>query len=74
MFLSHNDARGVSVLHPFATEAMRERLARHACVSFGDAPLARMRNLPALDAWLLCGLTACPRTPPGRRDARRTAF
>ncbi|MFQ9446313.1 MAG: hypothetical protein ACLR4A_02155 [Christensenellales bacterium] len=29
---------GVSVLHPFATEAMRERLARHACVSFGDAP------------------------------------
>lgn len=65
---------GVSVLHPFATEAMRERLARHACVSFGDAPLARMRNLPALDAWLLCGLTACPRTPPGRRDARRTAF
>ena len=55
---------GVSVLHPFATEAMRERLARHACVSFGDAPLARMRNLPALDAWLLCGLTACPRTPP----------
>ena len=23
-----------------------------------------MRNLPALDAWLLCGLTACPRTPP----------
>ena len=55
---------GVSVLHPFATEAMRERLARHACVCFGDAPLPRMRNLPALDAWLLCGLTACPRTPP----------
>ncbi|MFR5788063.1 MAG: hypothetical protein ACLUHE_13810 [Christensenellales bacterium] len=24
----------------------------------------RMRSLPALDAWLLCGLTACPRTPP----------
>ena len=55
---------GVSVLHPFATEAMRERLARHACVCFSDAPLPRMRNLPALDAWLLCGLTACPRTPP----------
>ena len=55
---------GVSVLHPFATEAMRERLAHHACVCFGDAPLPRMRNLPALDAWLLCGLTACPRTPP----------
>ena len=55
---------GVSVLHPFATETMRERLARHACVCLGDAPLPRMRNLPALDAWLLCGLTACPRTPP----------
>lgn len=39
-------------------------LARHACVVFGDAPLPRMRSLPALDAWLLCGLTACPRTPP----------
>ena len=55
---------GVSVLHPFATEAMRERLARHACVAFGDAPQPRMRSLPALDAWLLCGLAACPRTPP----------
>ena len=55
---------GVSVLHPFATQALRERLARHACVVFGDAPLPRMRSLPALDAWLLCGLTACPRTPP----------
>ena len=55
---------GVSVLHPFATEAMRERLVRHACVAFGDAPLPRMRSLPALDAWLLCGLAACPRTPP----------
>lgn len=55
---------GVSVLHPFATQALRERLACHACVVFGDAPLPRMRSLPALDAWLLCGLTACPRTPP----------
>ena len=55
---------GVSVLHPFATQALRERLARHACAVFGDAPLPRMRSLPALDAWLLCGLTACPRTPP----------
>ena len=55
---------GVSVLHPFATQALRERLARHACVVFGDAPLPRMRSLPALDAWLLCGLTACQRTPP----------
>ena len=54
---------GVSVLHPFATQALRERLARHACVVFGDAPLPRMRSLPALDAWLLCGLPACPRTP-----------
>ena len=55
---------GISVLHPFATEAMRARLSRHACASFCDAPLPRMRSLPALDAWLLCGLTACPRTPP----------
>ena len=38
---------GVSVLHPFATQALRERLARHACVVFGDAPLPRMRSLPA---------------------------
>ena len=63
---------GVSVLHPFATQALRERLARHACVVFGDAPLSRMRSLPALDAWLLCGLTACPRTARGRH-ARRAA-
>ena len=40
---------GVSVLHPFATQALRERLARHACVVFGDAPLPRMRSLPALE-------------------------
>ena len=65
---------GVSVLHPFATEAMRARLSRHACVSFGDAPLPRMRSLPALDAWLLCGLTACPRTPPADASPAELLF
>lgn len=55
---------GLSVFHPVAADAMRERLSRHACVSFGHAPLPRMRSLPILDAWQLCGLTACPRTPP----------
>ena len=55
---------GIGIFHPVATDAMRERLSRHACVSFGHAPLPRMRNLPILDAWQLCGLTACPRTPP----------
>ena len=65
---------GVSVLHPFATEAMRTRLSRHACVSFGDAPLPRMRSLPALDAWLLCGLTAGPRTPPADASPAELLF
>ena len=65
---------GVSVLHPFATEAMRARLSRHACVSFGDAPLPRMRSLPALDVWLLCGLTACPRTPPADASPAELLF
>lgn len=55
---------GIGVFHPVATDALRERLSRHACVSFGDAPMPRMRSLPLLDAWQLCGLTACLRTPP----------
>lgn len=55
---------GISVFHPVVTDALRERLSRHACVSFGDAPMPRMRSLPLLDAWQLCGLTACLRTPP----------
>ena len=37
---------GVSVLHPFATQALRERLARHACVVFGDAPLPACAACP----------------------------
>lgn len=55
---------GIGVFHPVATDALRERLSRHACVSFGNAPMPRMRSLPLLDAWQLCGLTACLRTPP----------
>ena len=55
---------GIGVFHPVVTDALRERLSRHACVSFGDAPMPRMRSLPLLDAWQLCGLTACLRTPP----------
>lgn len=55
---------GIGVFHPVVTDALRERLSRHACVSFGNAPMPRMRSLPLLDAWQLCGLTACLRTPP----------